>query len=265
MVCGSGRADAHASQPEADTAPIADSAFEPAPRRDWSLRLTPYLWIPAQSGSVTVAGTRGRVDLDTGDTFDAITDSLNFGLTLHAELRRDDFVLFADVMYLSLETRDAPIGGDTGTVRQDTGVFHIGAAYRVVDIARGEREGGGGVGLSIEPTVALRAHYLLLDIETASSGDADGDRFWVDAVVGVRAAVDVSERVTFHLRGDVGAGDSDLTWSALAGVEFMLNDRLALQLGYRALDTDYDDGHGAERFAYDLLLYGPYAALTIDF
>ncbi|MEL6741336.1 MAG: hypothetical protein AAFP26_11830, partial [Planctomycetota bacterium] len=128
MVCGSGRADAHASQPEADTAPIADSAFEPALRRDWSLRLTPYLWIPAQSGSVTVAGTRGRVDLDTGDTFDAITDSLNFGLTLHAELRRDDFVLFADVMYLSLETRDAPIGGDTGTVRQDTGVFHIGAA-----------------------------------------------------------------------------------------------------------------------------------------
>lgn len=237
----------------------ADPAW--SAERDWSLRVTPYLWIPAQSGDVTVQGTRGDVGLSIGHTFDTITDSFNFGLTLHAEYRRADWTVFADVMYLSLETDDVPLGADTGTVRQDTGVFELGVARRMIDRPRAD----GRIGLSVEPFVALRAHYLSIDIEPSASPAIDGDQFWVDAVVGARVAFEVNDRVTLLARGDVGAGESDFTWSALAGAEFSVTERLSLQLGYRALDTDYDDGHGADRFAYDLLLHGPYAALSLDF
>ena len=77
--------------------------------------------------------------------------------------------------------------------------------------------------------------------------------------------VGLTDGISLRLRGDIGAGGSDLTWSALAGIEFRLNQTASFEFGYRALDTDYATGSGPDRFEYDVLLHGPYVGLTLSF
>ena len=64
-----------------------------------------------------------------------------------------------------------------------------------------------------------------------------------------------------HFIANVGAGGSDLAWSALGGVEFNYSTWGSVQLGYRALDVDYDTSD----FGYDMLLHGPFIAFTFRF
>lgn len=246
---------AHAAQP-------ADAPVLPEqPDQGWQLRVTPYLWIPAQKGDVAVRGFPASVDLNIGDTFDAVTDNFNFGLTLHAELQRGDLTFFGDIMYLSLETGDIPVGATTATVRQDTGVFELGVAYRLFDVPRAD----GSMGYMVEPLAGVRSHYLSLEIDPAGQAKRSGDEFWADGFVGVRAAIGLTDGINLRLRGDIGAGGSDLTWSALAGIEFRFNETASFEFGYRALDTDYATGSGPDRFEYDVLLHGPYIGLTLSF
>lgn len=227
----------------------------------WQLRLTPYLWIPAQKGDVTLKGAPASVDLDLGDTLDNITDNFNFGLTLHAELQRGDLMFFGDMMYLSLKTDDIPVAATTATVRQDTGVFELGVAYRLFNVPRAD----GSIGYALEPLAGVRAHYLSLEIDPAGQAKRSGDEFWADGFVGLRAVVGLTDGINLRLRGDIGAGGSDLTWSVLAGVEILFSDSVSFEFGYRALDTDYSTGGGPDRFEYDILLHGPYIGLTLKF
>lgn len=60
----------------------------------------------------------------------------------------------------------------------------------------------------------------------------------------------------FFLRavGDIGGFgiSSDLTWQALAGLGYHINDAAAVVLGYRGIGTDYEDGP----FGYDVISHG---------
>lgn len=246
---------AHAAQPT--DAPVLPEQSD----QGWRLRVTPYLWIPAQKGDVAIKGFPASVDLDLGDTFDTLTDNFNFALTLHAELQRGDLTFFGDAMYLSLETSDVPVEATTATIRQDTGVFELGAAYRLFDVPRSD----GSTGYILEPLAGVRAHYMSLEIDAAGFPGRSGDEFWADGFIGARATVGLSESISMRLRADIGAGGSDLSWSALAGLHFRLSDGLAIEAGYRALDTDYSTGSGVERFEYDVLLHGPFMGLTLSF
>jgi hypothetical protein len=42
----------------------------------WQFSATPYLWLPALEGDVTVRGVASSPDLGIGDTIDLLTDSL---------------------------------------------------------------------------------------------------------------------------------------------------------------------------------------------
>jgi hypothetical protein len=62
---------------------------------------------------------------------------------------------------------------------------------------------------------------------------------WVDAVIGFRASVDVTQTVSFSLRGDVGGfgigNSSQFTWQALPHVQWRFTEHWAFGLGYRAI------------------------------
>ena len=104
---------------------------------------------------------------------------------------------------------------------------------------------------------------LGVDIEVDKSKD------WVDAIVGGRVQLDLSEKFTFSLRGDAGGFDigssSDLVWNLVAALGYELSDRTTLWLGYRHLDIDYDDGSGSSLFEYDVEMTGPVFGLAILF
>ena len=72
-------------------------------------------------------------------------------------------------------------------------------------------------------------------------------RSWVDAVVGLRGKVALSEKVFFLGRFDVGGGGSKFTYQLFGGLGYNINKKVALVGGYRALDVNYDKNN----FLYD--------------
>lgn len=95
----------------------------------------------------------------------------------------------------------------------------------------------------------------------ASSFDAD--QSWVDPVVGIFYGGQVARYWTYHFRLDVagfGLG-SDLVVNSRFEFGYEFNDSVALTLGYRALDIDYD----ANNYVYDILQQGPELGLRFAF
>lgn len=232
------------------------------PAKDWTLSITPYGWVPAQEGRVTVAGHSASVDFSVGDTFDTIRDNFNFALCLHAEFSREKFTLFGDVMYLRLETQDVPTEAGLVDVQQAQGILELGAAYAVID----RRVGDGDMHWKLEPLVGARLRYFTGELAVPGpDNDADDDHAWIDGYVGLRTRFSFNQSIALVASGNVGAGASDFTWSALGAAEFSFTPRASLMLGYRALDDDYSTGEGAGRFAYHVLLHGPFLAFTLKF
>lgn len=264
VACLLGQARASdAITPSTPTQSAVDSAEAAltTDRPSWQFKLQPYLWIPAQIGTVAIQGMAADLDLGVGDTFDAITDNFNFAAAVHAEVSRDRLTFFADAMYLSLEANDVPTQSGQADVRQDQGIFEIGGAYTLIEPNHASEHAA----LTLQPLAGVRVHTLSLDIDDSGGASFSGTQTWADGFVGLRADLAIHERVALRARGDLGAGGSDFTWNALAGVEVKLGDSVALEAGYRALDTDFSDGHGDDRFEYDVLLHGPYVALNFTF
>ena len=234
--------------------------LETPPSPGCKLRVTPYVWIPAQQGDVSIRGNAAEVDLSIADTLDLVAENFNFAASLRLELERGPWTVLADAMYLSIEADDAALSNDSADIRQDQGIFELGLAYAALEQHRDE-----GLAFRIEPLAGVRVHHLELDIDSRMSGAFSGDQTWADAFAGVRGRMAVTDRLSLFARADIGVGGSDLTWNTLGGVKFDVSDCIGIVAGYRALYIDYSDGHGAERFRYDATLHGPFAALTISF
>jgi hypothetical protein len=145
----------------------------------------------------------------------------------------------------------------------EQGIFELGLAYALIDDPISSAD---GPRLKLEPLAGARIQYLesTLDVQLPNI-DASGEETWVDAFGGVRLALELNRRVTLFARGDAGGGGSDLTWNALAGVDVHIARRFSLVAGYRALYTDFSDGHGNEKFGWDITLYGPFVGMVFRF
>ena len=76
---------------------------------------------------------------------------------------------------------------------------------------------------------------------------------WIDPIVAAQIAVPVSGGTTLTLYGDMGAGSSDFTWQASAGVRHRIGSRWELVAAWRHYAIDYDKGD----FLYDVKQSGP--------
>ena len=101
------------------------------------------------------------------------------------------------------------------------------------------------------------------------SPSARVDESWVDPIIGLRWTTPLSERWKLRLRGDVGGFSigSSFTWSGSATTIFRMTERLDLQIGYRVLDVDYDNGKAPDNgfFEYNTTTHGPLLGLQIKF
>ncbi|MEY9624982.1 hypothetical protein [Sinorhizobium fredii] len=95
------------------------------------------------------------------------------------------------------------------------------------------------------------------------SRSIQSDFDWFDPIVGARAHYHINDKISILAQGDVGgfAVGSDLTWQALATINYSFNDKLTVSAGYKVLSVDYEnDGH-----VFDATLKGPVLGLTIRF
>ena len=224
---------------------------------DWSFELTPYFWAVALEGDV---GVRQLPNVEVDASFSDIWDQLDFAFMGTFEARRNRWGILFDAFYADLSadtnTRGPLFGeGELELVQQ---VHSLALAYRVIPRMP-----------TLDVIGGVRYVYTKADLDLSSGilpGRSESRKEdWFDGFVGLRAELYVTDRWSWRAYADIGAGGSDLTWQALGTVNYRFSDTLQLQVGYRYLSVDYDDGSGSKRFLYDVDFSGPYVGLQFRF
>jgi len=208
----------------------------------WEFHLAPYLWGAGLDGTVGVAGQTADVDLSFSD----LVEFADIGGSLHFEAWARPWGWFGDAMYVKLEDETTGPAGGTIRAEMEQTFAEAGGTYEFAD--------------KVEVLFGLRYQKADNDIAFPSPvGAVSAGRGWVDAFGGVRWTPIRTERWLFSVRGDIGAGESDLVWLAAVGGGFRFNKTVALLAGYRHLDTDFED----DGFTWDVAQGG--FGLGVDF
>lgn len=241
------RADAQDTVPDAqavvpDAQPPAESA--------WRFSVTPYGWLNGVQGRVGSGGTTTDVDVSFGDVFDRV----DLGLAGVFEARHRRWVGLFDVIYSGV-TGDEANATETIRAIMDQVTVQPLLGYTIV-----EQPWGG-----IDGLVGARFWNFNLDIKVIEGSTetdvASGDQHWLDGTVGARVRYSSARHWHLFLRGDAGAGGSDLTWQLVGGAGYDLGSCCIAQAAYRHLDVDYE----SDDFISDIYLTGPTLGLEIKF
>lgn len=248
--------------------------YTPTEHSNWTLQVTPYLWAAGLDGHISPF--RRGPTIGVQKSFSDVMDDLNFGGFINIWGRYDRFVFSGDIMYV--DTTDShgvgplpalkipgvgeiPPGGSIDA-KVDTKQFTatLMGGYRVIDTPQFTLDALGGA----------RFWYISNDVRLTGSLDGlsgsvsyDESFGWVDPLAGLRAFLPLTEKLSVQAQADIGGfgAGSDLTWSALATVNYVFSDRLSGSVGYKVLDVDYrHDGH-----VYDTRLSGPVLGMTYRF
>lgn len=234
----------------------AQTEPEPEPEKDtgdaggWEFQLAPlYIWFAGIEGNASLGPVNAPVSLSFGD----VLENLSGIFTLHFEARKNKWSLFTDGMHLQLEPGTTlPNGAPVGvTVEND--VIEVGAAYRVRDA---------------QPSVDLLAgaRYTNLEVTGTFRGVNVVDESWWDGFGGARMRYAFGETKDWSVaaRADVGAGGSDLTWSAYALVAWQFARSASVTGGYKWLDYDYTNGTGLSRVDWNVTYQGPIVGIVFN-
>lgn len=199
----------------------------------------PYVWIPSTSGTGTT-DTTPPLEIDLVGTLDAA-----FPLALGVQSPDGPFSAIADGFYVRLED-------DEGALRTTTEAVMI----------------EGGVGLALDERrnwdalVGLR--YVDIDYAVGLGAvEGSAEETWVDPWIGARGRIPLHPSWAVRLRGDVGGFGvgSELSWQAIVLVVASIGDRVSIDVGYRAIGLDFDDGD----LAYDVVFHGPVVGVAFAF
>jgi len=212
-------------------------------------------------GELFALGADVDVTASSGETigadFDDILDGLEFAAMATLAARRERTVLFFNYIYADVEDSDGlmlDLGGGPVPVNVEAGVKNLiatlGGGYELVrEDARSLSIVGGARYLELDADIKLSVGSTVL-AEASDSGSN-----W-DGIIGVRGHMDLSDRWYVHYYADVGTGDSDSTWQAVAGINYRF-ERLDAVLGYSHMEWDFD----SDELLGDLEIGGPYVGI----
>jgi hypothetical protein len=235
--------------PWAAAAVLAAATWTPAaaqtPGGDWDVFVMPYLLGPSIGGT-TMARTRSAtVDLSPSD----IISNLKFGAMGLVVARKGEWGIAGDGLWMSLgkTVRNADVGFKQGAFAV-YGLRQLGPA---ADLMFGARVN------------TLRADLAFYTPEV----DVNGDKTWVDPLVGLALRAPAYGRLESRIYGEVGGfgAGSKFTWQVYPAVGVLIGKGVSLDVGYRWLDIDYATGEGDAQFAYDVLTRGPVMGVKFRF
>ena len=228
---------------------------------NWDFTIKPYLIATSIEGNAGMGRVVGiPVDVD----FSTILENLSMAAMINFEAQHKNgwgFILDYGFMDLGADSTIGFGGVVDASLRQ--GILealvtsNIGEANSGLDAYAGVRWWDNQIRASVDPAIL------------PGSLNPRIDESWVDPIIGMRWTNQLSDNWDLLLRGDVGGFGiaSDFTWSATATALYSFSDRFVLELGYRALDVDYDNGNASDQgfFAYDTTTHGPLLGLLIRF
>jgi hypothetical protein len=234
----------------------------PAAAQDWTLTLSPYVWMTSFNGDVTVRGN-GPADVDASfsDILDASDSILAFNSEI--ELHNGRFGFFVGPSYAQIGVDDVA----SGTILESdltVDMLFVDAAVvaRVADWPMESTVGGEDTSVTFDVYGGVRYTNLGIELDVDAGGSPEEDRDWFDPIIGAESRIDLHPRWFLAFRGDFGGfgAGSDFTanGSATLGWRFGIFGRpAALRAGYRALFQDYDEDVDEERFEWDMTIHGP--------
>jgi hypothetical protein len=221
----------------------------------WQVTVSPYLMGASMSGNTAVRGRDVRIDMSASDIF----SNLEFGAMGALVARKGNWGVGGDAIWMALgSTVDRPIGeiaAISADVDMNQGAF---AFYGLRRLAAGA-----------DLTFGARVNTLQGEIEFKGPVGlrVDQSKTWVDPLAGLILRTPTDRRVGLRVYSEIGGFGlgSDFVWQIFPTVNIALGQRASLDLGFRWLDMDYEDGEGNERFTYDMLTQGPVVGFSFRF
>ena len=236
----------------------------------WQFKAAPYIWAVSLDGDMTVKGNTVAVDVNIIDIIKE-SDSI-FALEGYFEARKGRWGGFIDGTYADLS-----MGGNVGPLSTDVdftyALVDFAVFYRVGTWPLGGASANNGQNLSLEVLAGGRYTSMDVELDISTPGPStvvDKRQDWVDPIVGARVFLDLTDDLSLVFRGDIGGFGvgSDFTWN-VAGLLFydfdLFGKDASVVAGYRVLDQDFEDGSGANKFAYDVTTHGPVLGMVIRF
>ncbi|MFT5141068.1 MAG: hypothetical protein ACI9CB_002739 [Rhodothermales bacterium] len=228
---------------------------------NWSYEFEPYLLMSSIEGDSGIGRVNGApVDVN----FDQILEVLDAGFMGHFEAQNTNgwgIALDYGFMDLRQDTVDPRGGVQNARLRQ--GVLEALLTKRHekgdghVDYFAGFRWWDNDIFLSVNPAV------LPGDLRVDINED------WIDLVFGARMMRPISEKWQFNLRGDIGGFGMQADFTAVVALAFRyeISDLMDLDLQYRAMWVDYENGTAGQAgaYSYDTVTHGPILGLVFKF
>lgn len=248
----------------------------PKDERSWKWQVTPYVWAAGLKGHISPFQHAPTMDVDK--SFSDVMHDFRMGGFVNVWGHRDRFVLSGDVMYVRTANGQGsgplaafqvpglgvPIPpGSSVNAKVNSKQFSatLQGGYRVIDSPRFTLDALGGVRYwHISTDVSVTASHASIGTRSARHGESFS---WVDPVVGVRAFLPITQKLSLQAQADAGGFGvgANHTWSTHATVNYVFSDRLSASAGYKVLHVDYDRGG----HIYDTRLSGPVLGLTYRF
>jgi len=207
--------------------------------------LTLYLWGAGISGTATLGQATlppQPVDVD----FDDVLDNLNAGFQAHYEGTGERWGAGLDFTYIKLSnSKDSGAHGEVkATLSEAFGIYR---ASEIFDLLLGVRFTG-------------------MDLTFSSPGnrDAEGERSLTDFYGGARIKAPLTDSWRVALRGDVGAGDSDLVYNVVAALDWQVANAMSLRGGYRWLDYEVSKDDAKVDESMDVRMEGPFLGVAFQ-
>lgn len=228
---------------------------------DWTFSVEPYVLGASITGDAGLGRVSGApVDVD----FSRILETLDMAAMVHFEAHSRNgwgFALDYGFMDLSDDIFGSRGGVLDARVRQGTleGLLirQSGIPAYSLEYFAGFRWWDNDVDVIVDPVIL--------------PGDATRkvDASWIDLIVGARWTQPINERWVARVKGDIGGFgvQSDFTASIALSAIYEFSDRYALDLQYKAVWVDYEDGNRGQRgyFRFDTVTHGPILGFQINF
>lgn len=211
---------------------------------DWQFELTPYVWVPTISGKLNydppASGGEGAPRIDVGPT--DWLDLLNSAFLLRGEARKERFFIFADVVYLGLESDQdklISVEPESGDIIPVDATVNLGTQTDLDGFTM-TLAGGFNVRTDANSSTDVFAGARLFSMDTKTSWNLGVDialpgggtalsrqgsvksnlESW-DGIIGIKGEMRIgSGKWSLPYYFDIGTGDSDLTWQAVAGASY---------------------------------------------
>jgi hypothetical protein len=219
----------------------------------WKFSGSIYGWMPSIKGE-----TAEGEDVDV--SFSDLVKRLNLTFMGSVAARKNKLSLLLDGIYMNVEDKSNNTLLQNDLLKLSVTNVQLKAwivtpmiAYNILNSDR----------VKLDLLTGARYLYLKADVDlrlkmptntTHSSNSASTD-FW-NGIVGVMGNIKLNEQWYLPFLGDVGTGDTDLTWQVFGGVGYKF-ENFDLVAGYRHLEWNFDSNDRGGDLLNDLYISGP--------